>query len=132
MNRRETVEKVLHGLGEQVVGPVHVGVEGVAATTLGRLADVEHGAPERDLFARHVRMPAVAGRERRVGVGVYGQDLRMCDLRTAQLRVDVQATEAPAQSLVLLTREVLVGEDQHHPVAQGAAHLLLLLARKAC
>ena len=38
----------------------------------------------------------------------------------------VQASEAAAEVLVLVPRQVLVAEGEHHPVAQGAAHVGLL------
>ena len=63
--------------------------------------------------ARYVGVPSVAGRPRRVLVGVNHQDFWMTFQPVAVLcRVNVQIAEPPSQGLVLFDGKFLIAEEK--------------------
>lgn len=125
----QAVEEGPHGRGEQLVGQVHVGEEGVAtAAALRNLRDVQHGA-ERGLgVGGAVGVPAVA---RDLPGLLRGLDLQ--DVRIGVLGRNghgVQLAEEGGEALVLLGRDVLVAEDQHMVGEERVLEFLLLLRRQ--
>ena len=107
------------------VGGLHVGKEGVPATTLGEHVDLEHGRRRRPLIARDVGMPAVAVGDGGVTVGpdeehggvlVLGRSRRVAvewPQPAGELHVDVRRHHAllpEHQDTVVQERSVEDGE----------------------
>ena len=126
VDSRQPVQESLDGFGEQFVGKVHVGEQGVAAARLRRLGDVQHGPEWRNGVAGDVGMPSVAGRVRRLRGGLHRENLGVAAVLVLH-RVHVQPTEAASEGLVLIPVQVLVPKHQELPVEPRIVDVLRLL-----
>ena len=72
-------------------------------------------------------MPVFAGDARRVFVRLDNENLGMPFKDSERGRMDVEWTEAPAQSFVLIGRQILLSEEDDEMVEQVAADFFNLL-----
>ena len=117
------IEQLLHRRRQRFIGGVHVRPAGVAAR--GRhVVDVQDARHRRLFVGRDIGVPALAVVAERVLVGVDDHQLGVAAL-IRRRRVDVQVSEAPSESQMLLMRHRLIAEEEHkvlHPGGVNFAH----------
>ena len=121
------VDALFDLVGQALVGQVHIGEQGVAAHR--RDLDGAQDRTERgNLAPGDIAVPGVLAAPALLVVG-DGQHLGIAGLRRRE-RKQLQRSEAAAEVQVLLGGDVLVAEEHHLPVEQGATHLGELCVRE--
>ena len=118
VQRLQRLEDALHGVGEGVIGGVHVREQCVAANRRHR-AQMQDARHRRLFVGAHVRVPVGALGEGRGRVGVDFHEFRPV-VHARRGGVDVELAEAAPELHMLFVVDVLIAEEEHEMFEQPA------------